>query len=290
MNAHINREVFMTILGDIWPTWASSETVIKSFKRCGVTKTQLDTGLMQQDKFESAELITQDSDDNTVNPVHSPFVPESPRHLRRGTSAYWRAKAKKYEEELQKLADTPIDPAEIPALTAVQKFPIKKSKNFRITQVYGSLTGNQILEKRLKMEKEEEMKKNKQKEKADKVNEIKQAFQLCETECKCGQDICKVKGLKKCPVCGTVLKSGCSKAMCKMVSTGKPEMIIPAVDRKKQATRGVKKSAKVSNKDKAYAQYYSDSDDELDESNKESSEVEEASDCSEDKKRNLKLF
>lgn len=32
VSSHINREVFMTILGDIWPTWASSETVVKSFK------------------------------------------------------------------------------------------------------------------------------------------------------------------------------------------------------------------------------------------------------------------
>lgn len=38
------------------------------------------------------------------------------------------------------MAESPIDPADIPAFTAVQKFPKKKkTKNFRITQVYGSM-------------------------------------------------------------------------------------------------------------------------------------------------------
>ena len=34
---HINRETFMCMLGELWPTWVGKETVIKSFKRCGVT-------------------------------------------------------------------------------------------------------------------------------------------------------------------------------------------------------------------------------------------------------------
>ena len=146
----------MTILGEIWQTWASSETVVKSFKRCGITTTNLDTELMQQDKFVSADLITQDSDDSTTNPVQSPVVVESPKNVKRGSCAYWTAKAHNYEKALKNMSQSPIDPAEIPNLTAVQKFPKKKKgKNFRITQVYGSLTGNQILDKRLEMEKEE---------------------------------------------------------------------------------------------------------------------------------------
>ena len=66
---------------------------------------------------------------------------------------------------------------------------------------------------------------------------------MCETVCQCVQDVCKVQGLKMCPICDTVLKSQCSKTMCKIVANGKPKMVIPAFDRNKTACKDLKKSS-----------------------------------------------
>ena len=113
------------------------------------------------------------------------------------------------------------------------------------------------------MEKEEQIKKTKLKEKADKAEKMTNDFKLCETECTCACDEndCTVKGFKMCPVCKNVLKSQCSKAMCKIVSNGKPTMIIPAVDQtKKSNQRKNNKPAQGSKKDTVYEKIYSSSE------------------------------
>ena len=159
-------------------------------------------------------------------------------HLKHGTYEYWKGRSLAYERILKSMIATPVDTAQLSVFTEVQKFPVKrKGKNFRITQVYGSLTGQQILEKRVEIEKEEQIKKTKLKERADKAERMKNDFKLCETECTCDQNYCIVKGFKKCSVCENVLKSLCSIAMCKIASNGKPNMITPAVDRTNKAMR-----------------------------------------------------
>ena len=73
---------------------------------------------------------------------------------------YWKGRSLVYERTLKSMIATPVDPAELSVFTEVQKIPVKrKVKNFRITQVYGSLTGQQILGKSVEMEKEEQIKK-----------------------------------------------------------------------------------------------------------------------------------
>ena len=52
----------MTMLGEIWPTWVGTESVIKCFKRSGVTCDQLDTSFMQQDKFATAAALVKEPD------------------------------------------------------------------------------------------------------------------------------------------------------------------------------------------------------------------------------------
>ena len=261
-SAHINKEAFMNILGEIWPTWASSETVVKCFKRCGITASLLDTELMQQDKFVSAALIREDLETNDTDTLPSEFIPETPQHVKHGTYDYWKFRSLAYERTLKSMIATPVDPAQLSMFTEVQKFPVKrKGKNFRITQVYGSLTGQQILEKRIEMEKEEQIKKTKLKEKADKSEKMKNDFKLCETECTCEQNDCIVKGFKKCSVCENVLKSQCSKAMCKIASNGKPNMITPAVDRTDKSNQRKKsKPAQGCQKNLVYETIYSASE------------------------------
>ena len=61
---HINRETFMTVLGDIWPTWVSKDSIIGSFRRCGVTSEKLDISYMQKDKFASAAALFEDTDED----------------------------------------------------------------------------------------------------------------------------------------------------------------------------------------------------------------------------------
>ena len=34
---HINREVFMEILADVWKTWTTAESIVKAWKRCGIS-------------------------------------------------------------------------------------------------------------------------------------------------------------------------------------------------------------------------------------------------------------
>ena len=210
----------------IWPTWAPKDTVIKSFKKCGVAEDNLDIEFMHQDKFASADLVTEKEDDVDSTPgdtSKSPWNVQSPLNTRKDIREYWKEKYQKLQNAMKDVISTPISPEEISKLTKIEKFKVKKSKNFRITQVCGSLRAKDILSKCEELEAEENEKKMLIAAEKEKKDEIKKDFLKCKDGCQCGDSQeCKAIGLKQCTVCFNVLKSQCNKANCKLAAMGKP--------------------------------------------------------------------
>ena len=52
----INRESFMNILAELWPEWASKQTIMSAGKKFGISSEGLNVKWMQEDKFLRAEL------------------------------------------------------------------------------------------------------------------------------------------------------------------------------------------------------------------------------------------
>ena len=271
--SHVNRESFMLILAEIWPNWASKESVRKSFKRCGISKTSLDISYMQQDKFASADLVNPSEPPVSGSSPSTPRTEKlnlpmpqisSPENAKKGTAAYWKGKFLAMREACKAIVETPISPDEVPDFTRVEKFKSKKQKNFRITQTCGSLAAKDILSVKEKLVEEEMTKQAAAEEKKKKKERLEIAFMRCKDSCKCDKnDGCEAKGLKQCPYCKTVMKSQCSKAQCKTASgiTGKPVMIVCA---QSAATKGkrAKGSRNVTKSKKSkYDEIYGDSSD-----------------------------
>ena len=55
--SNLNRESFMTILGDVWNKWATLDLIMKSGKRVGISINGLNINWMQQDKLRRAEAL-----------------------------------------------------------------------------------------------------------------------------------------------------------------------------------------------------------------------------------------
>jgi len=85
----INREGFMTILADVWPTWTTRESLVKAGKRVGISKEGLSVNFMQQDKFQAAANCIAVSPSKLSTPDSS--VITSPLSIRKGTANYYKA-------------------------------------------------------------------------------------------------------------------------------------------------------------------------------------------------------
>ena len=55
--SNLNRESFMTILGDVWNKWSTPDLIVKSGKRVEISSNGLKVNWMQQDKFRRAEAL-----------------------------------------------------------------------------------------------------------------------------------------------------------------------------------------------------------------------------------------
>ena len=152
---------------------------------------------------------------------------------------------------------------------------MKKTKSRRITSVHGSLSGKGILEVREQLEIAEQAKIQQANEKKDAKTKLTEAFLACKTRCNC-PDECMAQGLKQCPVCSNVMKSQCSKAHCKLVSGGKPKMIIAAGNKSKRRAGRVTMSGK--HRASAYEAIYTDSEDSISLDEIDSSEEDEPTD------------
>ena len=101
-----------------------------------------------------------------------------------------------------------------------------KKKSTKITNVHGSMEGQDILKKVEALEKEKEKKKNDAEARKIEKEELRERFFKCKSKCIC-KGICKAKDLKECPHCHSIMKSTCSKIKCQ-VNGKKPLMIRPA--------------------------------------------------------------
>ncbi|XP_065677263.1 uncharacterized protein LOC136071680 [Hydra vulgaris] len=109
----INREGFMTILGEMWDKWASRDTIINAAKRVGISKEGLSVNNMQQDKFhQAANCMVQNQEQepssnlvlstpkkictrSSANVLLTPITPHSFPKLaktnhRYGSANYWK--------------------------------------------------------------------------------------------------------------------------------------------------------------------------------------------------------
>ena len=216
----INREGFMTIMGNVWASWAPPEKIINAAKRVGISSHDgLDVNWMQQDKFETAaRLMTP-----PVSESLQTSAIESPQDLRKGSAAYWKSK---YESLKDANSPNEINIEEVPGFMPINIVKPKKDqeKLTRATLVHGSLHGTEILKivKEIKQKKVDAEEK-KEKKKEDQLNLIER-FIRCKDQCVCLQVPCMAAGLKRCTICHNVLKSNCTKSSCRGESGEKPKM------------------------------------------------------------------
>jgi hypothetical protein len=99
---------------------------------------------------------------------------------------------------------------DIPWLMTIRKVkPKEKTKNVRVTQVYGSMEGKHILELTGKIRREKEEKEEVRKSAAMKRQTSNEAFFRCKLECVClrSSGKCDAASLKQCSVCHNILHS-----------------------------------------------------------------------------------
>ena len=239
----INLEVSMFSLADMWDTWATPKTIQKAARKVGISEEGLNFTDMQQEKFFQAENLM-DIEKSAHSPMpsssspalfSSTLSPASPKHLRKGSAMYWKAK---FEMAQHDCNEKSLRLEEIPGLLTVQKVKPKQStkSSTRVTQVHGSMEAKDLINlvKSIKEQKEQKVKskeiqmKKKEKDKED--------FCRCKSKCVCKEDRCLTTGLKECPSCHSILRSECSKAHCK-VDGKKPKMLLPIAATKKRTSR-----------------------------------------------------
>ena len=201
---------------------------------------------MQQEKFAQAENLMDDeksthspaSSSSSPAPSSSTLSPASPKHLRKGSAMYWKAKFEMAQHLIHDCNEKSLRLEEIPGLLTVQKVKPKQltKPSTRVTQVHGSMEAKDVISlvKSIKEQKEQKVKlkeiqmKKKEKEKED--------FYRCKSKCVCKEDRCLATGLKECPSCHSILRAVCSKARCK-VDGKKPKMLLPIAATKKRTSR-----------------------------------------------------
>lgn len=247
----INRENFMSILGEMWDKWASEDIIINAAKRVGISTTGLNVNDMQQDKFEQAlNCMSQVQENDSRGPSTSTpkkvstrssqrimKEPTTPRSLskiaqtkhRYGSAGYWKFMFEQSQQLIKESYQTSLKLEEVPGLLTINKVKpkdITKRQHTRVTNVHGSMEAQDILAKVKSIEKEKNEKEHQKEKKKEQKVEEREAFYKCKSKCICN-GICSAKGLKECPICHEIKRSVCSKASCR-ISGKKPTMILPA--------------------------------------------------------------
>ena len=143
----ISREGFMEILGNMWPTWTTPNKIKNAARRVGISSEGLSVEWMQQSKFQLArQLISSPPKTPQLASTPAASTPFSPKHIRKGSAVYWKAKHDQLANSLLSPQDISIE--EIPGFLQVKKVQSRaEKKSVRITQICGSLTGQQVIEK-----------------------------------------------------------------------------------------------------------------------------------------------
>ena len=224
--ATINREAFMVILANMWNKWASVASLTKAAKRVGVTPEGLSVQFMQQDKFEQAAGCMEIEEEPSTSMSTPTQSISSPDH-RKGSAKYWKEKFLQSQSLIKELNEKSLSLEDIPGLLTIEKVKPKMSKETtRVTQVHGSMHGQDILKLVKEIKEKKDSKKLAVEHKVKQKEDERQKIFRCKENCVCGENKCIALGLKECPSCHSILRSICSKAGCK--TNGKrPEMIIP---------------------------------------------------------------
>ena len=219
LDGTINRDGFMKILSESWPKWAPTKSIIDAAKHVGISAIGLDVDWMDSAKFENARLLLE-------GPAPAPLdVITPPVGVRKYSNKWYKAMYEESERLRLSASEEQIQIEKVPGLLEVKKArPISK-KVVKITQVHGSLKGQQILEKVSELESQAEEKK-KVKEAAQEKRKVEtEMFFRCKSACVCNESPCCASRLKQCPSCSDVLKSVCSKLKCRKQDGSKPTMI-----------------------------------------------------------------
>ena len=225
---HVSREGFMTVLASIINTWISEDIILKAASRVGITKDGISIHNLQKDKFARVEAITNTpcapsttQEPRQESPTKLGLVKlglNVPNHVRAGSKEFYKESCKL----LLRHANTPVDTEEISEmLNVVKKEKPGPSKATRLTQVHGSLTGKAILSKVKQINEEKERKEDAAMAKKLLKEKKVTAFIRCEIRCVCEKDQliagkCAADGLRKCSVCGSILKGDCTKKIAKL--------------------------------------------------------------------------
>ena len=241
----------MDILGTMWNEWASEENLVTAAKRVGISKDGLNVENMQQDKFEQAAILMSTSNNGDVPTIDSTpstpmktrrnsskvSVPTTPRSQsktaqskgRYGSKEYWKAMYEMSQSLIEETYEKSLQLSEVPGLLSmnlIKPRDITKKKSTRVTNVHGSMEGQDILSKVAELEKEKQKKIQESVERKEKMVQQKELFYRCKVQC-CCEGECKAKLSKESPKCHSILKSVCSKMACR-IDGKKPVMILPA--------------------------------------------------------------
>ena len=99
----INREGFMNILAELWPEWASKQTIINAGKKVGISSGGLSVEWIQEDKFLRSELCVNDNTEK--NQLSAAVTISSSKDVRYGSARYWRRKYESAMEAYQIISD-----------------------------------------------------------------------------------------------------------------------------------------------------------------------------------------
>ena len=148
--------------------WTTAESIVKAWKRCGISSQGLSYQWMQQDKLAAADALVK-VENVPATPSTSnkePWDVNSPVGLRRGTLAYEQAKCALYREALKERSQKPVSPDEVEGFMTIEKIKVPaKKKTKKLTNVQGGMEGSEILDLRVAAEKEQQQKEQKQLEK-----------------------------------------------------------------------------------------------------------------------------
>ena len=110
-----------------------------------------------------------------------------------------------------------------------------------MTQICGSLTAQNVIEKACEIKEKKNAAEMKKGEKMASKRQQLENFLRCKDVCVCQEAKCVASGFKQCTSCHAVMKSNCSKMKCKSNDGQKPTMELVDYDKK---VKGAKKSCK----------------------------------------------
>ena len=126
----INREAFMLSLADMWDKWA----IRKAARKVGISEEGLNVTDIHQKKIAQAENLIDDEksthspafSSSSPAPSSSTSSPASPKHLRKGSAMYWKAKFEMAQQLIHDCNEKSLRLEEMPGLLTVQKVKPKQ--------------------------------------------------------------------------------------------------------------------------------------------------------------------